>query len=56
MKDCPNCGGTGIDSMDGGQCHYCDGTGTIGYDDYDNYDDVDYNDDDWENDDDEEFE
>ena len=62
MRDCPYCGGTGIDSMDGGQCHHCDGTGTVGEynkyddeyyeDDYDDFDD-DYDDD---YDEDEEFE
>ena len=36
MRECPYCGGSGIDSMDGGQCHHCDGTGQIGHDGYDN--------------------
>ncbi len=29
IKDCPDCDGTGIDFLDGGQCDRCDGTGEI---------------------------
>ena len=42
MRDCPYCGGSGIDSMDGGQCSYCNGTGEINYDGYQN--DADFDD------------
>lgn len=28
-KDCPDCNGTGYDSLDGGQCDRCNGTGVI---------------------------
>ena len=27
--ECPECGGTGFDPMDGGQCGRCDGTGSV---------------------------
>lgn len=29
IKECPECGGTGYDPLDGGQCDRCDGTGEI---------------------------
>jgi RecJ-like exonuclease len=47
MRDCPYCGGSGIDGMDGGQCPYCDGTGEINHDGYQNdadFDDYDIDD------------
>lgn len=28
-KDCPECGGTGYDPLDGGQCDRCNGTGVV---------------------------
>lgn len=28
-KECPNCGGSGYDPWDGGQCERCAGTGTV---------------------------
>ena len=28
-RDCPECGGTGYDPNDGGQCDTCAGTGTV---------------------------
>lgn len=28
-KSCPDCGGTGYDPLDGGQCDRCNGTGEI---------------------------
>lgn len=28
-RECPACGGTGYDPLDGGQCDRCGGTGTI---------------------------
>lgn len=28
-KDCPTCGGSGYDPLDGGQCDTCSGTGTV---------------------------
>lgn len=28
-KECPDCGGSGYDPWDGGQCDRCAGTGTI---------------------------
>ena len=30
-RTCPDCGGTGYDFGDGGQCDRCDGTGDIDY-------------------------
>ena len=27
--DCPECGGSGYDPNDGGQCETCGGTGTV---------------------------
>lgn len=29
-RDCPDCGGTGYDPYDGGQCDTCAGEGEIG--------------------------
>lgn len=29
IKECPDCGGTGYDYEDGGQCDRCNGTGEI---------------------------
>ncbi len=28
-RDCPDCGGTGYDPLDGGQCDRCNGTGEV---------------------------
>lgn len=28
-KNCPDCGGTGYDPLDGGQCDRCNGTGVV---------------------------
>ena len=29
VRDCPECGGTGYDPYDGGQCDRCNGTGEV---------------------------
>lgn len=31
-KDCPDCGGSGYDPLDGGQCDTCSGEGTVSED------------------------